>query len=75
MPRASAETPIHALQKQSADDRPQAVDQRRHGLHAELLAHQKHRAKDTAGKEKQLRRKQNAGQVNAECGLFRAQSR
>ena len=52
-------------QKQPADDSAEVVDQRSYGLHAELLADQKHRAKDSAAKEEQLRGQHNARQACA----------
>ena len=61
-------------QQQSADDGAEAIDERRHGLDAKLLAHQQHRAKDAAGEETQLRGKQNAREQHAERGLLRVKA-
>ena len=61
-------------EQQAADDGAKAVDERRHGLHAELLAHQQHRAKDAAGEETQLRGQQDAREEHAERGFLRVKA-
>ena len=61
-------------EQQAADDGAETVDERRHGLHTELLAHQKHRAKDSTGKEAQLRGQQNAREEHAERGFLRVKA-
>ena len=61
-------------QKQAARNGAQVVDQRRECLHAELLAHQQHRAKDSAGEEEQLRGQQNARQPHAQSRFFRVKA-
>ncbi len=61
-------------EQQAADDGAHAVDERRDGLHVELLAHQEHRAEDAAGKEAQLRGQQNAREQHAEIGLVRVEA-
>jgi hypothetical protein len=66
---ASDETPMLIDEQQAADDGAEAVDERRHGLHAELLAYQQHGAEDAAGKKAQLRGKQNAREQHADRGL------
>ncbi len=50
---------------------PETVDERRDRLHAELLAHQQHRAEDAARKETQLRRQQNAREHYAQRCFLR----
>ena len=63
-----------ALEEQAADDGAQGIDEGGHGLDAELPAHQEHRAKNSAGEEAQLGRKQNAGEVDTEGGFFRVEA-
>ena len=58
-------------QQQAADDGAQVVDERRHRLHVELLAHQQHRAEHAARKEEQLRRQQDARELHAQRRLLR----
>ena len=61
-------------QQDAANDGAEAVDQRCDGLHAELLPDQQYRPKDSAGKEAQLGRQQDAGQMHAERGFLRVKS-
>ena len=61
-------------EQQAADDGAESVDERRHGLHTELLAHQQHRAKDAAGEETQLRGEQNAREEHAEGRFLRVKT-
>ena len=74
VPMASEETPICLTSSSAANDRAEAVDERRDGLHVELLAHQQHRAEDAAGEEAQLRGQQNAREQHAERGLLRVEA-
>ena len=61
-------------QEDAAEDGAHAVDERGDGLNGELLAHQEHRAEDTAGKEEQLRGQQDAREVDAERGFGRVKT-
>lgn len=64
-----------ALDQQHApDDGPEAVDEGRHSLDAELLAHHENRAEDAAGEEAQLRGQQNAGELYAQRGFLRVET-
>ena len=44
------------------------------GLHAELLAHNQDRAKDSARQETQLRGQENAREMHAESSLLRIET-
>ena len=54
----------------SADDGAEAVDERRDGLHAELLADEEDGAEDASGEEAELRGKQDAGELRCRGRLW-----
>ncbi len=61
-------------EQHSADDGAEVIDERRDGLHVELLADQEHGAKDSAGEEEKLRGQQDAGELDAEGCLLRVEA-
>ena len=61
--------PRRAREEDAAEDRSQAVDERRDGLNGELLAHEKDGPEDASGEEAELRREQDAGELGVRGGL------
>ena len=65
----------HALdQQQTAHNGAESVDESYKGLHAELLAYNQDRAKDSARQETQLRGQENAREMHAESSLLRIET-
>lgn len=61
-------------QQDATDDGAEVIDERRDGLHVELLADKEHGPENSPGEEEKLSGQKDAREMHAERGLFRVEA-